>query len=324
MNRSIEVLANGDDDILATAPVLPWHIAFGNIDLMFDAVQQRIANIASDAFAADCAGRAEDAATRMRATVVECGVDLGQLHSLITHEAAQRRRLERTAAELQHALDGVQHELSRVRIAETAARYQASHDGLTLLPNAEGFRTRFDMTLAQVPSDQRIALMFLDLDGFKQVNDTHGHAVGDEVLRIVSARLANGARTDDLVSRVGGDEFACVLVGVQDRVQLGRLACQMLDVVSSPMRVGALSLSVRPSIGLVMRPEDGLTSMALLVRADAAMYRAKREGSGYAFFEENAHEPLDGIDSGFHSSAFDRMARSDSSTIGSEVGSSAV
>ncbi|HWI10022.1 MAG TPA: GGDEF domain-containing protein, partial [Burkholderiaceae bacterium] len=183
------------------------------------------------------------------------------------------------------------------------------HDGLTRLPNAEYFRTRVDNALARVRQhEQPVAVLFLDLDDFKAINDTHGHATGDAVLRIVAARLVGGIRAEDLVSRIGGDEFACLLVGVQDRARLSRLVCQMFDSVAGPLTIGRVGLSVRASIGIAMSPADGATSVALMKNADAAMYRAKRQKRGYVFFDEPDDEPASGDAPDRQSSVFGRLA----------------
>jgi diguanylate cyclase (GGDEF)-like protein len=128
-------------------------------------------------------------------------------------------------------------------------------------------------------------VLYLDLDGFKPINDLHGHDAGDELLRIVAARLARSIRAEDMVCRLGGDEFACLLSDPLNRERLGHLACKLFDAVSAPLQLGPLKLTVRPSIGIAVCPTDGATTDALLKCADAAMYRAKRHQSGYAFFD---------------------------------------
>lgn len=126
-------------------------------------------------------------------------------------------------------------------------------------------------------------MLFIDLDHFKTVNDTHGHGVGDEVLRITAARLNAAVRHGDLVVRLGGDEFACLLRGVADEAPLHQLCAKLLQAVCCPMKIGHLQLLVRPSIGVAICPQHGTQADALLACADAAMYAAKRERCGYAF-----------------------------------------
>ena len=308
MTSSHNERSTGAATPLASASLAASDLAFGDIDTLFDAIQSRIASAAGDAFIARCVAQGDDPAARMRVVVLECAAELEQLHATMTTEVGHRRLLERTVDDLQCALAGVRAELAGTKVAERVARHQALHDGLTLLPNAEYFRTRVDNALARGRSlDQPVALLFLDLDGFKAINDTHGHATGDAVLRIVAARLVGGIRSEDLVSRIGGDEFACLLVGVPDRAQLSRLVCQMFDSVASPLTIGRISLSVRASIGIAMSPADGTTSGALMRNADAAMYRAKRQKRGYAFFDEPDDETADDGAQERHSSVFDRL-----------------
>jgi len=292
----------------ASASMAASDLAFGDIDTLFHAIHGRIASAAGDDFIARCVAQGDDPAARMRVVVLECAAELEHLHLTITTEIGHRRLLERTVDDLQCALAGVRAELAGTKVAERVARHQALHDGLTLLPNAEYFRTRVDNALARVRQhEQPVALLFLDLDGFKAINDTHGHATGDAVLRIVAARLVGGIRAEDLVSRIGGDEFACLLVGVQNRAQLSRLVCQMFDSVASPMTIGRIGLSVRASIGIAMSPADGTSSVALMRNADAAMYRAKREKRGYVFFDEADDESTGDDAPARHSSVFDRL-----------------
>ena len=103
------------------------------------------------------------------------------------------------------------------------------------------------------------------------------------MLGIVAQRLQRAIRAEDMVSRLGGDEFACLVIGLASHQQLKRLAAHLFDVVSAPVRIGELRLTVRPSIGIAMCPDDAVTADALINKADAAMYRAKREQIGYAF-----------------------------------------
>jgi diguanylate cyclase (GGDEF)-like protein len=171
------------------------------------------------------------------------------------------------------------------------ARHQALHDSLTLLPNRHHFLLSLShaIELATHQEDRSaLAVFFVDLDGFKAINDEHGHAAGDELLGIVAARLARALRSNDVVGRMGGDEFACLLRDIREPGQLSRLACKVYDTVSAPIKIGDLIISVRPSIGVTTFPEGGGSSDALLKAADEAMYRAKREQTGYAFFEGGA------------------------------------
>jgi diguanylate cyclase (GGDEF)-like protein len=200
---------------------------------------------------------------------------LGRLHQL-EHELF-KIRAELTAARL---------ELVNVQTNEKNARYLSLHDDLTSLPNRSYFRQRLERALAdEEPPRQALAVLYLDLDGFKPLNDTHGHDAGDELLRIVAARLTHAVRAEDMVSRVGGDEFACMLTGLPQREQVRYVACKLFDAVSAPLKIGALEFSVRASIGIATCPTDGTTADSLLKCADAAMYRAKREGTGYTFSE---------------------------------------
>ncbi len=227
----------------------------------------------------------------MLSLVQDCEAVLGQLQAALDQEHARRWQLESDAVGAQSDLAQLRAELAGSRAGELHARHQALHDSLTTLPNRRHFRLTLAHAIEQalrqeVRSD--LAVFFVDLDGFKAINDEHGHATGDELLGIVAARLARALRSNDVVGRMGGDEFACLLRDIRERKQLSRLACKVYDTVSAPIKIGDLIISVRPSIGVTTFPEGGRSSDALLKAADQAMYRAKREQTGYAFHEGKA------------------------------------
>lgn len=229
------------------------------------------------------------AAQRTRSGVLECVDALDQLHATLRQELGRRQRLELEVFDAQATLAQARAELAGTQAGERQARHLAAHDALTSLPNRSRFRERLDLALGpDRPVQGGISVLYLDLDGFKPINDLHGHAVGDEVLRIIAMRLTRAVRAEDVVSRLGGDEFACLVVDRLDRGQLTRLAGKLFDAVSAPLTVGELRLSVTPSIGIATHWGEGAEPDALLQRADAAMYRAKRAQCCIAFCEEVA------------------------------------
>jgi diguanylate cyclase (GGDEF)-like protein/PAS domain S-box-containing protein len=167
----------------------------------------------------------------------------------------------------------------RVALEEELTR-QAFHDGLTGLPNRALFRDRLDRALARQPrSRDPLALLLVDLDGFKQINDNFGHDVGDQLLVQVAARFENVTRPIDTVARFGGDEFA-VLVEGSEQFAIS-LATQLLEQLSLPATVGDRTLAFGASIGIVIVPVDGSAGREELIRrADIAMYAAKKAGRG--------------------------------------------
>lgn len=162
--------------------------------------------------------------------------------------------------------------------------YLAQHDSLAGLPNRHLFRDRLRQATARAKREQRrVAVMFLDLDRFKQVNDTLGHAAGDVLLRLVSERWAACLRKTDTVARVGGDEFAVIVEGFQTRDQVTRVAEKLLVSLEAPLVLDGTLASVGVSIGIALHPEDGEAEEALLQRADTAMYQAKRNHGGFRY-----------------------------------------
>ena len=125
--------------------------------------------------------------------------------------------------------------------------------------------------------------MFVDLDGFKGINDTYGHDVGDRVLQTISQRLKENTRDDDTVSRHGGDEFLYLLMEVRDEQVITLITENILKVIQMPCDVGVRDLIIRASIGISIFPKDGTTADTLVKRADKAMYHAKKTRSGYSF-----------------------------------------
>ena len=202
-------------------------------------------------------------------------------------EVRRRQRLERELAQVRCELQQARRELIDSRAGERRARDTAFHDTLTGLPNRRSFEERSGHALARhEPHARAFALLYIDLDGFKAVNDVHGHAVGDELLKVIGSRLAQAVRVDDTVSRHGGDEFLCLLLDVRGDAQVAASARKLFDAVAAPCQLGGLSLCVRPSIGVALYPRDGTSVGALLESADSAMFRAKKHRLGHAFFSQ--------------------------------------
>jgi diguanylate cyclase (GGDEF)-like protein/PAS domain S-box-containing protein len=172
-------------------------------------------------------------------------------------------------------------DLTRERQAEAAVTYSAQHDTLTGLPNRGLLNDRIEHALARRASDKNVmALLFCDLDGFKNINDAHGHQVGDETLRVVSQRLASAVRPEDTVARIGGDEFVVLCEGLEDMTDAAVVASRVRAAASAPFTAGALTLDVTVSIGVAVASVDDHDASAdtLLRDADEAMYKAKRQG----------------------------------------------
>jgi len=164
----------------------------------------------------------------------------------------------------------------RVR-AEAGLRQQVIRDGLTNLANRTGFLEVLAGTLSATrASGQQFALVYLDLDDFKEVNDTHGHSVGDSVLQTVANRLQACVRQQDLAARLSGDEFALLLHAGGDATSYSRLVARVVEAVGAPITVGSVTLQIEASAGLAVFPHDGTTAQELLDVADEAMYRVKR------------------------------------------------
>ena len=168
------------------------------------------------------------------------------------------------------------------------ARHTSLHDPLTGLPNRALFNDRLEHGLAAANRNGLdLAVMFLDLDDFKMINDTYGHDVGDLVLQMIAGRLKETTRDDDTVCRHGGDEFLYLLMNTESEHDIAIVVEKIIKTVQVPCEIRvrdiSISLSINPSIGISIFPKDGTTSDALLDVADKAMYRAKQNKYGYSF-----------------------------------------
>lgn len=164
---------------------------------------------------------------------------------------------------------------------EDRLREQATHDLLTGLPNRGLFLDRVSQAVALARRNGRLAaLLFVDLDGFKLVNDSFGHQVGDQLLADVAGRLANAVRESDTAARLGGDEFAVILTGVNNRLDILRIARKLAADLQRPYLIGGRNVSAGASIGVAIYPDHAQSPTDLLSLADAAMYRAKSRGKG--------------------------------------------
>jgi len=177
-------------------------------------------------------------------------------------------------------------DITAIKNAEERLNYLAYHDPLTDLPNRLLLADRMRTALSRAErTGTSVALLYLDLDNFKHVNDTLGHEQGDRLLHAMAARFREAVRGEDSVARLGGDEFVIILEDVSDPAQPARLAEKLIAAVAEPVRLGGFELRMRASIGISLGPAHGATSEELLKAADAAMYRAKRGGRGrYEFF----------------------------------------
>lgn len=187
------------------------------------------------------------------------------------------QHLQRELLDARIALGRAQAELRATRARELDARRSAHEDALTGLPNRAGFQHRLDDALAHAAAGGLpLAVLYLDLDDFKSVNDTLGHDVGDALLRIVGTRLRGALRAGDHVGRLGGDEFACVVGHLPDRTALGQLVFKLVSALGAPIKLGPQILQVHASVGVAVWPQDGLSGGDLLRHADGAMYDDKR------------------------------------------------
>ena len=206
--------------------------------------------------------------------VLEASEKLSDVNQALKDEVKERSDLEA--------------ELATVKEQGEADRHASLHDLLTGLPNRTLFNDRLEHGLAQATRHGwTLAVMFVDLDDFKTINDSYGHYAGDVVLQTIANRLRGSTRNDDTVSRHGGDEFLYLLMEVKDERDVTVIAGKLIEAIQAPCHlvVGghSISQSIHASIGISLFPKHGATAEILINQADGAMYEAKRNRSGYSF-----------------------------------------
>lgn len=225
-----------------------------------------------------------------------CGRWEGEIHNrrgdgsiTVVQQTIYRVKDERGVA-VNHV--AVQRDVTEVRRQQDRIEFLAYHDCLTGLPNRSLLLDRLSHAVnAAQRNDEKLAVMFLDLDRFKAVNDTLGHDVGDDVLRRMGERLSLVVRGADTVARMGGDEFVVLMERLDDATQITQTIERVLTALSDPMHLSGGTVHCPPSIGIAVFPEDGDTPLALLKNADTAMYAAKSAGGNtYSFFSAELSE----------------------------------
>ncbi|WP_460862599.1 EAL domain-containing protein [Rheinheimera gaetbuli] len=183
-------------------------------------------------------------------------------------------------------------DITAQKLAEDELRYLANYDALTGLPNRALLMDRIYHGIDQAKRDKRsLALCFIDLDKFKQINDSLGHDIGDLLLKEVARRLTLTLRDSDTVARLGGDEFVVLLEGYKAQDNISHVARKMLTIVSETMQFGTHTVGISPSIGIAVYPEDAINATELLKHADVAMYHAKEAGrNNFQFFTAEMNE----------------------------------
>jgi diguanylate cyclase (GGDEF)-like protein/PAS domain S-box-containing protein len=190
-------------------------------------------------------------------------------------------------------IEGTTRDITELKLAQEHIHFLAHHDALTELPNRRLFKERVDALITRCGSAKNlIALLFLDLDHFKLINDHHGHEVGDEVLRSVAQRLVDGVRETDVVCRHGGDEFLIAMADFADRGSLLKRVERVMHAVNGNYSTQTMRFDVSCTIGVAIYPHDGLDCETLMRRADYALYQAKNAGRRrYALFPQDATAP---------------------------------
>ena len=192
---------------------------------------------------------------------------------------------------------GIMHDITERKAAEAEINHLAQYDALTDLPNRRLVQERMQQTLARARRTQaRFAVMFIDLDRFKSINDELGHDTGDQLLQAVAKRLKTTLRGEDTVGRQGGDEFIVLLAWLNAIQDAALVARKILDALAEPFLLNGLVLHIGASIGIAAYPQDGDDVETLLKNSDTAMYAAKEAGRGtYRFFSQAMHSPMAGL-----------------------------
>ncbi len=214
------------------------------------------------------------------------GETLNLIEEMVSLDSEQRKRYIEIVKTPTYAPDGsingiqgIFWDITARKSAEEQIEYLAHHDPLTDLPNWVLLRDRFLQAQGQAArSANRVAILFLDLDHFKLVNDTLGHPIGDRLLQAVAERLRHGVRETDTISRQGGDEFVIVLPELADPESAGSIAGKLMEQMHEPVRVNGHRLNVTFSLGIALYPDDGEDFDTLMKKADTAMYSAKEAG----------------------------------------------
>jgi diguanylate cyclase (GGDEF)-like protein len=228
----------------------------------------------------DDIGRLYSAFSRLMRRLMDARRELLKQNEALEHAVQLRTmQLELVNAELER-------DIERRKELEEELRRQATTDTLTGLHNRAYILPHARSMLQRAQREHKaMGLLMFDFDGFKQINDTHGHAVGDEVLRIMAQRLQRTCRSSDALARLGGDEFLLAFDNAGDDLEVEAFARRLLALFDEPLAVGALSLRVGVSIGIALYPEHAGTFDSLLARADHTMYTVKQDGGGFRFAE---------------------------------------
>lgn len=189
----------------------------------------------------------------------------------------------------------ISRDITEQALAEEKIWHNAHHDLLTGLPNRRLFLDRLEQEVKHAKrNDLPLSVLFMDLDGFKEVNDSLGHEAGDRLLSDVAERLTDCVREDDTVARLGGDEFTVILTGANQREDVERVAQTIIDAIEMPFHIAQQPVQISVSIGITLYPQDASSPVALLEAADQAMYKAKKAGPNRMCFYETS-DKTDGV-----------------------------
>lgn len=220
--------------------------------------------------------------------VAKAAEDLDHVNAELTKQVAERIDIESELRQAKKELFEVRTDLSKSQAKEKDTQHIALHDSLTGLPNRLLLEQCLDRGLTQARRhDWKLALMFIDLDKFKNINDSYGHDIGDKVLIAVAKRLQDFVRGEDIVSRWGGDEFICVLLDIKQEDEVINLAKKMAARISEDCNFDGTIISISATIGIAICPRDGDTADTLFQKVDRAMYKSKRTDQRVMLFSES-------------------------------------